>query len=1422
MSNSMRDLISGEAELDDEEDDESFDEETGETRERSRNRNQELDDSSEEDEDDDDEEEARKVREGFIVDEDEDEDEDLLEDEDERRKRRKRKRRQEREEEAQLDEEDLDLIGENIPEWERKQPSQGKFKRLKRGHRDDDPRGNERRGLDDMFSDEDDELADEQPYSRPSHRAAAGEFDDFIEEDFPEDEDERMRQMEDMEVARPRDKGIAGRIVDRAGLDKDALEDMEAIFGNGEDYQWALDEEEEEEERQREEQTLELKDVFEPSQLAEKLLTDEDNAIRFTDEPERFQLDRKPFKHLNIQGEQFKDEIQWIADLMWPKKQLSGDLHGPFQKAVGKVLEYFVLEDLEVPYVFQHRKDYLIHARKTRNPDHRDDPEAPEYIVNAEKLLTQDDLWRILELDIKYRSLFEKRGVLEKTWDNLREAMQVNDDMIPEMLSQAVTMEELQDLQDYINFQYASQLKDIAAMNGVVKGTKRPGAKSSVFERVRKSNAYKFVKAYGISPDRLAQNALREGKKMIADDEQTLPIDLADRLTDSDFPTGDQVLYQARHMYAEELFMSPRMRKYFRQNFYMTGEISCFRTEKGLRRIDESHPYYEIKYLINQTISDLARRPELFLKMMKAEEEGLIEVRLRLQNEKDFRRQLQAEFVSDNYSELADAWNEERKKVLDIAFAKLERVITKGVKDSLRTACQEELLKLCREEYSKRLDQAPYKPKGMVLGTTPRVLTLSNGMGDPARDPIFWVWVEEDGRVIEHGKFGNLARDESQREAFVELIERRKPDVIGVSGFCTDTHRLVRDLESLVNEKNLTGPEFPDPDTDDYRSELLEVVVVNDEVARLYKDSPRAQADHPTLTSNTRYCVALARYLQNPMKEYAALGKDITSLLFNPCQHLLPQEKLLKHLETSMVDMVNLCGVDINEAVSDAYTANLLPYVAGLGPRKATSVIKAINTNGGVVNSRDELVGDPDNNKLPVVGPRVWNNCASFLYIEYDPTNPSSEPLDNTRVHPEDYELGRKMAADALELDEEDVKAETDENGAGAIVRKLFREDEQEKVNELILEEYAEQLEKNYNQRKRATLETIRAELQAPYEELRRNFSLLTPDQVFVMFTGETKESLTEGMIVPVNLRVVKDDFAIAKLDCGIEGRIEAHEVNHRSNVSIRDVIHVNQTVQAKIVDLNRKDFLAKLTLREDALRRPYKKHNDHDRGTWDFRQEDDDKDALREKDKTTGRTQRVIKHPLFKPFNSTQAEEFLGSQSSGDVVIRPSSKGNDHLTVTWKVADGVYQHIDVLELQKETEFSVGKTLRIGGKYTYTDLDELIVDHVKAMAKKVDEMMGHEKFKKGSVADAEKWLTSYSDANPNRSIYLFCINPKRAGYFYLCFKASKTSRINMWDVKVVPHAFEMMGSQYPHMLALCNGFKLRFNSEISRLQQMRR
>ncbi|KAI9768810.1 MAG: Transcription elongation factor spt6 [Geoglossum simile] len=1419
-----RDLIEGEAELDDEEAEESYDEGAGDRIGGAKDRanGAAMQDSSEEEEDDDDEEAARAIREGFIVDEDEEEEEERVQ----RKHREKKRRRAQREEEEEaLDEEDLDLIGEANPEFQRRVTSQPKFKRLKRGREEDRGRAASR-GLEEIFSDDEDIDAphdldedDRRGPLRAEPRALADEFADFIEEDELSDEDERQRQLEEREIARPRDReygGVAG--TEATGLDEETLETMTRAFGNGEDYEWALQMEDDLEEKEMGEQHLELKDVFEPSQLIERMLTDEDNQIRATDEPERFQIARKPFKHVILTDEQFKEEAKWISDLMLPKKGLNRELVAPFERAIGKVLEFFVTDEVEVPYVFQHRKDYLIHAAKVPVAPDPFDPGAPQYVVSAEKLLNQNDLWDILEFDLKFRALIDKRNALQRTYDLLKRISDVQDEVFEDMLPKAVSMEELQDIQDYLHFQYSSQLKDIALVNGETNGTqRRPNTQKTVWERIRNGKIYSLVRAFGITADQFGQNVLREGRRQYTEDPTVLPNEMADTdalLDPPEHPTGAQVLRAAKMMFAEEIAMNPRMRKALRGTFYVKGVVDCFRTERGLKKIDEQHPYYEFKYLRNQGLRQIAQRPDMYLRMLKAEEEGLVEVKIRLKDFESFKRKLSDDIESDNFSEVADAWNNERRDVLDMALAKLEKIMTKGVKENMKTECENEVAKACRAEYSKKLDQAPYKPHGMILGTTPRVLAISGGNSESGRDAVCWAWVEEDGRVLENGKFANLRQDESSKRAFVELVQRRRPDVIGVAGFTVATHQLLEDIRRIIGNENLQGTEFEDPDTGEERTEPLEVVMVNDEVARLYHCSERAATEHPGVSRLGRYCVALAKYLQNPMKEYAALGKDIVSILFHPSQQLVPQEKILKQLETAMVDMVNLCGVDINEAVSDPYTANLLPFICGLGPRKTSSVIKAINANGGAVASRDELVGDPEENKLPVVGPRVWHNCASFLYIEYDPSDTSSDYLDNTRVHPEDYDLGRKMAADALELDEEDVKAEIDEAGPGAIVRKLIKDGAQEKVNDLILEEYAEQLARNFNQRKRATLETIRAELQQPYEELRRTFTLLSPSEVFTMLTGETSETFCEGMIVPVNVRKVLDRKMFAKLDCGIDVEINLLDTDN-PDPTLSSLYSPNQTLQAKIHRVEREFFNVAVSLQEEDLRRPFRRHLDHMPDEWDDHQEERDRELLRETSKESSRTQRVIKHPLFRPFNAAQAEEYLGSQSRGDALIRPSSKGLDHLAVTWKVSDGVYQHIDVLELDKENEFSVGKQLKIGGKqtYKYSDLDELIVNHVKAMARKVDEMMLHEKYQSGSKADTERWLTTYTEANPTRSVYAFCINPKYPGYFYLCFKAGPRAQMGNWPVKVVPQAFELKGNVYPDMRALCNGFKLVFQNQ---------
>ena len=1230
---------------------------------------------------------------------------------------------------------------------------------MKRGHKEErDERAS--RGAGDLFdTDEEEEARD---YGgRAAVRGVEDEFADFIEEDFSEGEG-RDPAEEDAEVSRMVGRGL-GAIKDTAGLDEGALEDFKEAFGDGAEYDWALALQEQDDDDRRYDaddpdalaKGIELKDVFEPSQLAERMLTEGDNLIRATDEPERFQLARAPYKNLIFTEEQFREEPIWISKMMLPKKGLAPDLHEAFQKSVAKVLEFMNTDEYEVPFIFQHRKDYLIHAVRVATSPDPNNPNAPEYVVNAEKLLNQSDLWDIFDLDLKFRALIEKRNTLQRTYDNLTSMANVNDPIFEEMLPAAVTMEELQDVQDYLYFQHSPRLSDLAAVNGnMTNGAhRRPGAARLLYDKIRSSKVYGLVRAFGITADAFAQNVQnalnQEGRRQYTEDPLERPEQMAgseDILDPPEYPTGAQCLRAARAMFAEELAVSPKMRGIMRRTFYSTGVIDCFRTERGLRKVDEQHPYYEFKYLRSQHLGDIAQRPGLFLRMLKAEEEGLVEVKVRLENLNSLKKQLYEELESDNFSEVADAWNKERRDALDMALLKLQKMMAKGLKENLKTECESQVAKNCRDRFSARLDQAPFKPKGMVLGTIPRILAFSNGSGNFGRDPIFWVFVEDDGRVLENGKFVDLnvadlernsnSKDGADLQKLIELVSRRRPDVIGVSGFSAETRKLVSQLKEIVSKKDLRGADFQDDDDNDI-SEPLEVVIVNDEIARLYQTSERANTEYPSFAPLTKYCVALARYLQSPMKEYASLGKDLASISFDPNQGYLPQEKILKSLETAMVDYVNLCGVDIHDAVHDSKTANLLPYICGLGPRKAQQLVKVINLNGGSVATRAELVGDTETGKLPAVGPRVWNNCASFLWIEFDSSENESDYLDNTRVHPEDYDLGRKMAADALELDEEDIQAETSENGPGAIVRKLIKDDAQEKVNDLILEEYAEQLERNFNQRKRATLETIRAELQAPYEELRRNFETeLSYNEIFTMFTGESTESLCEGMIVPMSIRRVMDDSIEGRLDCGIDCTVNAMEIFDNLQLSAKQLFSPHQTVQAKIIALNRKKLHAEMSLLEDKLRQPFKRdHYDRLDDEWDERQELKDKDDMQEKNDVSGRTQRVIKHPLFRSFNAAQAEEYLGSQSRGDVVIRPSSKGLDHLAVTWKVSDSVYQHIDVLELDKDNEFAVGRTLKIGGRWTYTDLDELIVNHIKAMSRKVDEMMLHEKYQNGTRAD---------------------------------------------------------------------------------------
>jgi hypothetical protein len=86
-------------------------------------------------------------------------------------------------------------------------------------------------------------------------------------------------------------------------------------------------------------------------------------------------------------------------------------------------------------------------------------------------------------------------------------------------------------------------------------------------------------------------------------------------------------------------------------------------------------------------------------------------------------------------------------------------------------------------------------------------------------------------------------------------------------------------------------------------------------------------------------------------------------------------EKLLAAFEQVLVDITNKVGVDINCAVADSYYAHLMPYICGLGPRKAQLLIKKIGALGGSLINRQQFIWSG------ILTTKIFLNAVAFLRI---------------------------------------------------------------------------------------------------------------------------------------------------------------------------------------------------------------------------------------------------------------------------------------------------------------------------------------------------------------------------------------------------------------------------------------------------------
>jgi len=721
-------------------------------------------------------------------------------------------------------------------------------------------------------------------------------------------------------------------------------------------------------------------------------------------------------------------------------------------------------------------------------------------------------------------------------------------------------------------------------------------------------------------------------------------------------------------------------------------------------------------------VEDL-RSAHQFLNILAAEANHFVTVTITLSDDEksDFENELSSAFVSDSFSDTVNAWNAERRRVITETIeqhllphgAKWTREwLREEVEDLLSRRCGETLrevgpTQVTRESpanKSQRVDVAPFKMADFQPGETPAILAVSWGKGDPQKDHITLVFLDEAGRLREHTRIDNL-NDPERQDEFRDLVRRRKPDVIAIGGFSVATTKLSSQIkETLHVTWAEDGTSFVNPDEAQEFSRIA-ITYVFDEIARKYQHSNRVGDEFASFSPIVKYCIGLARYLQNPLNEYAALGSNITAITFEEeYQHLMPVEKLLTALERGLVDCVNRIGVDINRAVTDPYYQHLLPYVCGLGPRKAQALVKKIGAlvspsttlcsllradtlQGGNLSNRDQFV------KASLMTTKIFLNAAGFLRIPQESSfsKPSKsrstedsdlqDPLDSTRIHPEDYDLARKMATDALELDEEDIHGEHPSHVVSLIMED---DDNVRKLDELNLDEFAISLMESGGERKRHTLNLIRSELIRPFGDNRRPLPSPNDWDVVTMLSGETERTLRMGLIVSVYVLWIRQTAVGVRLDSGLEGVINASYLTDERETTIRvdNYVKRGQTLAAVIVAIGLKlvhdSIIVELSARpgdvqegDSQFRRV--KHDE----CWNYSRCDRDRELQeRKKRAEVDRSRRVIKHPNFHNFNSQAAEAYLDRQQRGDVVIRPSSKGMNHLAVTWKVDDKLFQHI--------------------------------------------------------------------------------------------------------------------------------------------------
>ena len=431
------------------------------------------------------------------------------------------------------------------------------------------------------------------------------------------------------------------------------------------------------------------------------------------------------------------------------------------------------------------------------------------------------------------------------------------------------------------------------------------------------------------------------------------PLDIAREYISEEVPTPEDAIQGASDIVAEIVSDSADFRATLRKRMWKEGFIQAELVE------DNEHKDQFLQY--NEYAEPVRQMPShRILAVNRGEKLGALKLALTVPDESYIQYMVrgitnneQSIFSDVKASAVADAYKR-------LMFPALER----DIRNELTESADEQAIKVFGVNLKNLLLQPPLAGH-VIMGLDP-------GYRTGCKMAI----IDAQGNVLDYGAYYLTNSEKLKQEAQKKLAEKiRKFKVTLLSiGNGTASYETEQFASKMIEEEKLD----------------CHYIITNEAGASVYSASKLAIDELPDLDVTIRGAVSIARRVQDPLAESVKI--DPKSIGVGQYQHDVNQKQLTHTLDQVVESVVNHVGVELNTA-----SPAILQHIAGISGTVAKNIVAFRQENGGFT-SRKQLL------KVPRLGPAAFTQCAGFLRL-----NGAKNPLDNTSVHPESYELAERI-----------------------------------------------------------------------------------------------------------------------------------------------------------------------------------------------------------------------------------------------------------------------------------------------------------------------------------------------------------------------------------------------------------------------------